>query len=112
MHAKRTGFVAVVVLVALAAGCGSSGGGRLSKAQYEQKIQADGKAVQDAASAITSGGSSLSAIAVKVASAEKAGEVAADGRGTLKPPADIEDDNTKNVIALRKIDSLLTKLEV
>jgi hypothetical protein len=111
MHAKRTGFVAVVVLATLAAGCGGGSSGRLSKAQYEQRIQADGKAVQDAASAIKSGGSSLAAIAVKVAGAEKATKAAAADLAGVKPPADIEDDNTKIVAALRKIDALLTKLE-
>jgi len=109
MHAKSTGIVAVVVLVALAAGCGG-GSGRLSKAQYEQKIQADGKAVQEAAGAITSSGASLSGLAVKVAAAEKAAKAAADDLGSVKPPADAADDNAKIVTALRTIEVQLQKL--
>jgi hypothetical protein len=109
MHAKSTGIVAVVVLAALAAGCGGSS--RLSKAQYEQKIQTDGKAVQGAATAITSSGGSLSTLGVKVAAAEKAAKAAADDLGSAKPPADVADDNTKIVTALRTIDAQLTKLE-
>jgi len=109
MYAKRTGLVAVVVLAALAAGCGGSS--RLSKAQYEQKIQADGKAVQQAATAITSSGGSMQKLAVQVAAAEKAAKAAAGDLGGVKPPADIADDNTKIVVALRTIDAQLTKLE-
>jgi hypothetical protein len=110
MYAKRTGLAAVVVLAALAAGCGG-GSSRLSKAQYEQKIQADGKAVQQAATAITSSGGSMQKLAVQVAAAEKAAKVAAGDLGGVKPPADIADDNTKIVAALRTIDAQLTKLE-
>lgn len=110
MHAKRTGFVAVVMLAALAAGCGG-GSSRLSKAQYEQKIQADGKAVQQAASAITSSGGSIQKLAVQVAAAEKAAKAAADDLDGVNPPADIADDNAKIVAALRTIDAQLTKLE-
>jgi hypothetical protein len=108
MNAKSTGIAAAVALAALAAGCGGSG--RLSKAQYEQKIQTDGKAVQGAAGAITSSTGSLSKLAVNVAAAEKAAKAAADDLGSLKPPADIADDNAKIVTALRTIDAELTKL--
>ena len=108
MQPKCAGFVAVVVLAALAAGCGGSS--RLSKAQYEQKIQADGKAVQEVATALNSSGGSLSTFAAKVAAAEKAVKAAADDLGSVKAPADAADDNTKIVAALRTIDAQLTKL--
>jgi hypothetical protein len=109
MQAKRTGFVAVVVLAALAAGCGGSS--RLSKAQYEQKIQADGKAVQKAAASISGTPSSLKELAVQVAAAEKVAKKAADDLDAAKPPAEVEADNTKIVAALRTIDAQLKKLE-
>ncbi len=109
MHAKPTGLVAVVVVAALAAGCGGSS--RLSKAQYEQKIQADGKAVQKAVASISGNPGSLKQLAVQVAAAEKAAKAAADDLGAVKPPAEIEIDNATIVAALRTIDVQLKKLE-
>jgi len=109
MQTKRTGFVAVVVLAALVAGCGGSS--RLSKAQYEQKIQADGKAVQKAVAGISGNPSSLKVLAVQVAVAEKAAKIAADDLDAAKPPAEVDADNAKIVAALRTIDAQLKKLE-
>jgi hypothetical protein len=109
MQAKRAGFVAVVVLAALVAGCGGSS--RLSKAQYEQKIQADGKAVQKAVASISGNPSSLKVLAVQVAAAEKAAKKAADDLDAAKPPAEVDADNKKIVAALRTIDVQLKKLE-
>src|SRR5438128_272993 len=80
MQAKRTGFVAVIVLAALVAGCGGSS--RLSKAQYEQKIQADGKSVQKAVAGISGNPSSLKAPAVAQVLALARG-VEADARAEL-----------------------------
>jgi hypothetical protein len=109
MDAQRIGFVAAVALLAIAAGCGGSS--RLSKAQYEQKIQADGKAVQTAVAAIRANPGSLKDLAKQVAAAEKAAKAAADDLGGLKPPADVATDNATIVTALRTIDVQLKKLE-
>jgi hypothetical protein len=109
MQAKLTGFVAVVLLAVLAAGCGGSS--RLSKAQYEQKIQTDGKAVQKAVASISGNPGSLKQLAVQVAAAEKAAKTAADDLGSAKPPSEIEVDNATIVAALRMIDAQLLKLE-
>ncbi|HVA31754.1 MAG TPA: hypothetical protein VMU58_10850 [Gaiellaceae bacterium] len=109
MQAKLGGFVAVVVLAALAAGCGGSS--RLSKAAYEQRIQKDGKAVQEAVATISGNPASLAQLAVQVAAAEKAARKAADDLGAAKPPSEIDADNAKIVAALRMIDTQLQKLE-
>jgi hypothetical protein len=109
MQRKRAGLVAVVVLAALAAGCGGSS--RLSKTQYEQRIQKDGKAVQQAVASISGNPASLKQLALQVAAAEKAAKKAADDLDGAKPPAEIDADNTTIVAALRTIDAQLLKLE-
>lgn len=109
MQPKRAGLVAVVVLASLAAGCGGSS--RLSKTQYEQRIQKDGKAVQQAVASISGNPGTLKQLALQVAAAEKAAKKAADDLDGAKPPSEVEADNTKIVAALRAIDTQLLKLE-
>ena len=100
----------LVAALALVAGCGG-GSSRLSKAEFEQHIQADGKAVQQAVTKISGNPSSLGALAKQVAAAEGAVKAAADDLESVKPPADAEQETKTIVSALRTIDVQLQKLE-
>lgn len=99
----------LAVVVALVAGCGGSG--RLSKAQYEQRVQTDGKAVSAAVAKISGNPSSLAELAKEVDAAEAAVTKAADDLDKLKPPADAAADNDTIVVALRAIATQLEKLK-
>ena len=108
MKAKLTGVAVAAVLAVLAAGCGGSS--HMSKADYEAKIQADGKVVQEAIAKISASFSSIKSVAKEVAAAEAAAKKAADDLDAANPPEDIAADNDKLVIALRTIDAQLKKL--
>jgi hypothetical protein len=102
-------LVAVAASVALLAGCGG-GGGRLSKAQYEQRIQADGR---DAQAAVVRAQGSINApgsLATQLAAARNAVKHAADDLDSIKPPKDAEADNHTIVVGLRTIQTELEKL--
>ncbi len=111
MQARLTGILAVAAVAALGAGCGGSG--RLSKADYEQKVQADGKAVQKAFAKVSVAGSanSLSALAKQIPPAEQVLKTVADDLDKAKPPKDAEADNDTVVKALRTIDAQLVRME-
>jgi hypothetical protein len=106
---KRLAAVAFGVL--LLAACGGSS--RISKSQYEQHLQNDGKAVADTIRTLSGAQTStdLGAIVKKVDSASAAVKQAADDLDSLKPPADAEADNTALVTGLRAIESGLAKLK-
>jgi hypothetical protein len=105
----RVTVSAVVAAVAvLAAGCGG-GGGQMSKADYQAKVQADGQAVQDAEKKITSS-SSLAQLAQEVTAAEAEAAKAADDLDAITPPSEVAADNDTLVKALRAIDVQLKKL--
>lgn len=110
MQVKRTGVALVVVTAVLAAGCGGSSSPRLTKAQYEAKIQADGNAVQDAVDKISSNFSAIKSIAKEVAVAEAEAKKAADDLGAANPPKEVAADNDKLVTAMRAIDVQLVQL--
>jgi hypothetical protein len=102
----------VLLLVAgvLLAGCGGSS--RLSKAAYEQKLQADGNAVQSAVTALTkTATTSVAQFATKVDAAEAAVKKAADDLDAAKPPSDAEADNSAIVAGLRRIQSGLEQVK-
>jgi hypothetical protein len=106
---KRLAAVALATL--LLAACGGSS--RLSKSQYEQHLQNDGKAVSNTIKTLSGAQTSLDlgAIVKKVDSASAAVKQAADDLDALKPPADAEADNTALVTGLRAIESGLAKLK-
>lgn len=111
MQPRPIGLAVVVALVAtFAAGCGG-GSGRLSKAEYEARIQADGRNVQTAVQQISSSLGSLAQLAKHVAAAEVAARAAADDLAAAKPPEEVAVDNDKLVAALRTIVVQLQKLE-
>jgi hypothetical protein len=97
--------VALVAAAMLAAGCG--GGGRLSKAQYEKRVQAEGRNFQEAARKLSSGGATSSQ-ALKTA--KDALQKAADDLDSVKPPKEVAADNAKLVVGLRSLASSLDKI--
>jgi DNA repair ATPase RecN len=106
----RTKLAFLLAALALVAGCGG-GTSRLTKAQFEQHIQADGNAVQKAVAKISGTPSSLAELAKQVAAAESAVKAAADDLEKIKPPQDAEQETKTIVNALRTVDAQLQKLE-
>ncbi|MGH2935527.1 MAG: hypothetical protein ACRDL2_13580 [Gaiellaceae bacterium] len=106
---KRLSFL--VLLGVLAAACGGSS--RLSKAQYQQRLTADSKAVQKVITQLTKSGSSptLAGFATKVDAAEAVVKKAADDLAAAKPPKAVDADNATVVTALRKIQSSFEKMK-
>jgi hypothetical protein len=107
----RSKLVLTIAAVALLAGCGG-GSDRLSKAQFEQRIQADGMTVQKAVTKIKADPASLGALAKQVAAAERAVKVAADDLDAAKPPEDAAAGVKTIVHGLRAIGVQLKKLQV
>ena len=109
----RIGRGIAVVLVALAAltvaGCGG-GGNELTKAQYEQRVQADAKALGTAFSSIGTAVTTPAQLKTVVADAKKELEKAAADLASLKPPQDARDANQKFVAGLRAVEKQLTAL--
>jgi ABC-type Fe3+-citrate transport system substrate-binding protein len=110
MQAKLMVIVLAAVVAVVAAGCGSSSSTEMSKADYEAKIQANGKAVQDAVAAISAGFTNIKSVAKQVAAAEVAAKKAVDDLDATNPPKDVAADNDALVVALRAIDAQLKKL--
>lgn len=106
------GSVAIVGAAVVLAGCGGSGGGgRLSKSQYEQKLQAEGKSLQSAFTGISGNPSSLKDLAKSVGQAQQAADKAANDLNAVNPPADVAADNAKLVKALHVIAGEMGKLK-
>jgi hypothetical protein len=105
----RTKLAFLLAALALVAGCGG-GSSRLTKAEFEQHIQADGKALQEVVVKLGAA-KSLTELATQVGAAEKAVKSAADDLDSVKPPADAESPTKTIVKALRNIDAQLKQLE-
>jgi hypothetical protein len=106
----RTKLALLLAALAFVAGCGGGGSDRMSKAEFEQRIQTDGSAIQKAVTGLSSA-SSLSELAAKVAPAEKAVKAAADDLEQAKPPADAEGPTKTIVAALQAVEAQLKQLE-
>jgi uncharacterized phage infection (PIP) family protein YhgE len=107
-RSMRIATVAVVgVLAAFAGGCGSSGGGALSKADYAKKIGAISKEVKSLQSVGTSGGSASSKYQQLRAGLNKA----ADELAKLNPPSNVKADNADLVSGFRALANALGPLE-
>jgi hypothetical protein len=102
-------MLVVAAAAALVAGCGGSG--RLSKAQYEQRIQADGKAAQQAVTKAAGSLGSPGSLAAQISTARQAVKKAADDLDAAKPPKDAEADTHTIVVGLRTIETELGRLE-
>jgi hypothetical protein len=105
----RTKLAFLLAALALVAGCGG-GSSRVTKAEFEQHIQSDGKALQKVIANLGAA-KSLTELATQVGGAEKAVKAAADDLESLKPPADAEEPTKTIVKALRSIDVQLKQLE-
>jgi hypothetical protein len=104
--------LATLVLAGLVlAGCGGSGG--MSKSDYQARLQADGKPVQAAVKALTSGANvaSLAGFAAKADTAEAAVQKSADDLSSIKPPKAAAADNAAIVAGLRAIQTGLEQLK-
>ena len=105
---KRLALLALAGV--LLAGCGGSS--RLSKSAYEQRVQADGKAVQTSVTALTkTPPKTLAQLATRVDAAAAVVKTAADDLASLKAPSDAVADNAAIVAALRAIQTGLEKVK-
>lgn len=110
MQAKSLALALALAAVALvAASCGGSA--RLSKSDYEQKLQSEGSQVKSAFAKVSGSPSSLDALAKQVGAAEDSLKNAADDLDEIKPPKDAEADNDKIVSALRALAGEMDKLK-
>src|SRR2546421_360682 len=87
---------AAIVATASAAACGG-GGGPLSRAQYEQKLKAEGSQLRSAVAGLNlaSVGGNLQVLASKLATAQTKVEHAASDIDKLRPPPDAVADNDR-----------------
>jgi hypothetical protein len=97
--------LAAVGLALLIAGCGGGGGGegKLSKSEFEQRIQKDGDAVKKAFAPLNTPPKSLNELADKLAAGEDQLNEVADDLDSAKPPNDVAEDTTKLAVGLRKL---------
>lgn len=89
----------VLIVAVLLAGCGGGGGGPLSKSEYEQKLAAAGKAINDSGRGLAQA-TTKETFADGVGKVQKALDKAADDLHRVTPPADVETANEKLVGAL------------
>jgi hypothetical protein len=110
-HGKTAAALAAAILLAAAGGCGG-GGGRLSKSEYEAKLQAEGRTLKPVLTSIASTllRSPLSA-AGKLDEARSKLQKAADDIAALKPPANAEADNKKIATTLRRFADILGRIK-
>jgi hypothetical protein len=98
--------VLAALLLTVAVGCGSSGGGgsggsRLSKSQYEKKVQAEGSKIKAAfRSASAAGAGDFDTLAKNVEKGQKELRAAADRLGQVNPPKEIENAHNQLVDAM------------
>jgi hypothetical protein len=102
---KRALALGAAAAVAIAAGCG--GDGRLSKAEYEQKMRAEGQSLQTSVSGLAAAATDLNTLSTKVASIQKAFEKSANDVDAIKPPKDAEADTQKIADSLHQFSGLL-----
>jgi hypothetical protein len=107
---KVWAFAAVVLLLA---GCGGSGGGgRLSKSEYESKMQAEAQRLTDALQgANLATATSLKDFAAKIGSVKADIQKAADAVDALNPPKDAEADTQRIADVLHRFAAIVGKIE-
>jgi hypothetical protein len=103
----------IAVATAVAAGCGGGGDGRLSKAEYEQRMQAIGTELRTASSAIgdLSQTRDLDKLADTIADFRERLDEAADDVDGLTPPEDAEEETDKIAEALHAFADTFGEME-
>jgi hypothetical protein len=103
----------VAVAAAVAAGCGGGDGGRLSKAEYEQRMQAIGSELQTASAAIgdLSQTRDLDKLADTIADFRERLDEAADDVDGLTPPEDVEEETEQIAEALHAFADTFGEME-
>ena len=108
----RVKMAALALGVLALAACGGGGSSRLSKAQYEQKIKSEGKALQTAFTAIDiNANKNMKELATKVGQLQTKLEQAANHFDKLKPPKDAEADNRKIAQTLHRFADIFGELQ-
>jgi hypothetical protein len=102
----------IAVATAVAAGCGG-GDGRLSKAEYEQRMQAIGSELQTASAAIgdLSQTRDLEKLADTIADFRERLDEAADDVDGLSPPEDVEEETDQIAQALHAFADTFGEME-
>jgi hypothetical protein len=97
--------LAALALALVAAGCGSGGGGgdELSKAQYEQHLQADSQAITKAFTPLRKPPRTLAQLASQLKVGEAKLHEAADDLDGVKPPKNVQADNAALAKGLRTL---------
>jgi hypothetical protein len=93
--------LAAVGLALVAAGCG--GGGRLSKAKYEHRLQQDVKELSSLAIAFNQPRTPLPVLASELKVAQKKLRATAKDLDSVKPPKDVAKDNALLAAGLRRL---------
>ncbi len=107
---KVWAFAAVVLLLA---GCGGGGGGgRLSKAEYQRKMQAEAQRLTSALqSANLATATSLKDFAAKIGSVKADIQKAADAVDALNPPKDADADTQRIADTLHRFAAIVGEIE-
>jgi len=115
MQAKPSGVAFAAALAAIVAGCGGSGrvahGHQLSKAQYERKIQVDGRVLTKLGPTLACSRCSAAQFAQRIDAFGAAARKAADDLDATTPPKDAEPDNEAIVAGLRALPGLLDEFK-
>jgi hypothetical protein len=112
-RARHRGFatLAVVLLALVVAGCGSGGEGQLSKTDYQKHLQTDGDEITKAFKPLTQPPGSLDELASELDAGVSKLNGAADDLEGLKPPKNVEKDNSDLAGGLRELARELDSLK-
>jgi major membrane immunogen (membrane-anchored lipoprotein) len=103
--------LAGVLLALVVAGCGSSSGGQLSKADYQKHLRTDGDEITKAFKPLTQQPSSLDQLASELGTGVSKLRSAADDLDGVKPPKNVAKDNAKLAGGLRELARELDSLK-
>jgi len=101
----------LVLLALLVAGCGSGGGGELSKSDYQKHLQTDGDQITKAFKPLTQTPSSLDQLASELGAGVSKLNGAADDLDSVNPPKNVKADNAKLTGGLRELARELDSLK-
>ena len=95
--------LAGLLLALVVAGCGSSGGGQLSKDEYQKHLQTDGDEINKAFKPLTQPPGSLDELANELKAGVSKLNSAADDLEGVTPPKDVKKDNSALAAGLREL---------